>query len=58
MGERRGMGMSRTVIRAVLTTTAILMFIAGIGGLTIRDTAVAAVMLYPFAHLVCRHVID
>lgn len=53
-----GDGMTRTVSRAVLTTAAILMFLAGIGGLTIRDTVAAAVMLYPFAHLLCRHVIN
>lgn len=50
--------MTRTVSRAALTTAAILMFLAGIGGLTIRDTVAAAVMLYPFAHLLCRHVIN
>jgi hypothetical protein len=58
MGEWRGMGMTRTVSRAILTTVAVLLFVAGIGGLTIRDTVAAAVMLYPFAHLFCKYVID
>lgn len=49
--------MTRTVPRAILTTGAVLMFIAPLGALTWLDVAAATVMLYPFAHLFCKYVV-
>lgn len=49
--------MTRTVSRAVLTTTAVLLFVAPLGAMTWIDAAVSAVMLYPFAHLFCKYVL-
>ena len=49
--------MTRTVSRALLTTAGVLLFVAGFGPMTPQDVAVSAVMLYPFAHLFCRHVV-
>lgn len=57
MGERRGRGMTVTVSRAILTTVAVLLFVAPFGSMTAIDAAAAAVMLYPFAHLFCKYVV-
>lgn len=49
--------MTVTVSRAILTTVAVLLFVAPLGALTWFDVAAAAVMLYPFAHLFCKYVV-
>lgn len=49
--------MSRLVVRALLTTSVVVMFVVAVGRPTLVDTAVVAVMVYPFAHLFCRHVV-
>ena len=49
--------MTRTVRRALLTTAAVLLFVAGFGPMSPLDVAVSAFILYPFAHLFCRHVV-
>lgn len=49
--------MTRTVTRATLTTAVVILFVTGLGQVTVRDMIVSAVLLYPFAHLLCKHVI-
>lgn len=49
--------MSKNVTQGLLTTGVVLLFIATLAELTLRDAAAATIMIYPFAHLFCKYVI-
>lgn len=49
--------MTRNVTQALMTTGLVLLFIATLAELTLRDAAAVTIMIYPFAHLFCKYVI-